>query len=902
MPAGATDARRPVAAAAVVLALQGIAVAVWLLPASIHVVAWPDQGPSRVALLPPLSRLAWTSLAALALSASLVIAGRSRPKGRLVQAMVPCLAMWLWLVPYLPWLPDRWPLLLLLAGPLRWAIALAVVAMAASALRITSGPSDAGTIVRPGEETRPLRSPAAWVIFAISLALYLFFGLHAASAIGPAGDEPHYLVISHSLLTDGDLKIGDNHERGEYRAFYAGDLRPHFLRRGQDGEIYSTHAPGLGVLLAPAYAVAGYRGAVAMMCLIAALAATIVFVLCERLSGRGVACLVWLAACMTVPFVPHAWLLFPEMPATAIVALGLLWLWPDPPGGAGRWAIRGLIVGLLPWLHTKFIVLLAMFAVAAGMRLWRSPSRLAAFAAPVAFSVVAWLYYFYAIYGVIDPQAPYGSAVNEELSVSFIPRGLLGLLFDARLGLLWFAPVYLVALPGAWVLVRRPETRRLGLWLSAIAVAFVLSTTRFYMWWGGASAPARFLMPLVPCLAVMIAAALREWRGPAFRGFTGACLVTGVVIALTGSLWPEPRYFFSEPGEESRLLQLVQGPSALASAPPGFTMDAWPAPAMQLVPWAAAIAAAAGAMWWTVRVSAGPALRATGAGVIVWLVTVPFLAAPAPGARGESSARGRQDLVHAYDGEALTAYDYARRQRVSATDALESYPVTLEESGASAFLPQGAYEARVWFESSGDREGDLAIVTARRIEVGRVRGRLGNPASIPFSLPLTLGRPIVLVADGQAANEVTRIEFVPRAVTPRHQRESYTARAFDPIAGGRGAFIAYLDDRAYPEGGRFWTRSTTRTSVVVAPKGAERIILTVHLGPRSGDVVTNVAGVEHRLQVNESERRTLEIPVPPGTDVLPVSIQSTTEFRPSSEDPASTDPRWLGAFVEVDVR
>ena len=34
--------------------------------------------------------------------------------------------------------------------------------------------------------------------------------LHA-HAIGPGGDEPHYLVIAHSLLADGDLQIENNH-------------------------------------------------------------------------------------------------------------------------------------------------------------------------------------------------------------------------------------------------------------------------------------------------------------------------------------------------------------------------------------------------------------------------------------------------------------------------------------------------------------------------------------------------------------------------------------------------------------------------------------------------------------------------------------------------------------------
>ena len=86
------------------------------------------------------------------------------------------------------------------------------------------------------------------VVAVASLVLGLFYvNLKLAT-----GDEPHYLVIAQSLLKDGDLKIENNHRRGDYRAFFGGELRPDYLQRGRNGEIYSIHAPGLPVLVAPA--------------------------------------------------------------------------------------------------------------------------------------------------------------------------------------------------------------------------------------------------------------------------------------------------------------------------------------------------------------------------------------------------------------------------------------------------------------------------------------------------------------------------------------------------------------------------------------------------------------------------------------------------------------------------
>src|SRR5438552_5661100 len=128
--AEASAARRPWRqAVTIAAAAEGVAVAVWLLPASVHIVSWPASGPVRVALVAPAARLMLPVAVALTVAAALVAwSWKGSAIDRIAAATAPLALLWAWVVPYAPWLPDRLPLLLVLAGPLRWAIAAAAIA------------------------------------------------------------------------------------------------------------------------------------------------------------------------------------------------------------------------------------------------------------------------------------------------------------------------------------------------------------------------------------------------------------------------------------------------------------------------------------------------------------------------------------------------------------------------------------------------------------------------------------------------------------------------------------------------------------------------------------------------------------------------------------------------------
>jgi hypothetical protein len=874
--------------------LQAVAVAVWLVPASVHIVRWSASSPTRTALLPPWSALAWLALAALALAAGLLLWARRAGASRLATAAAwPLWLAWAWAVPYLPWLPDRLPLLLLFAGPARWLVAALGLGLSVAAF----------PWVRHSVSARGLTAGRR-VAFAVSLALYLFFAAQTARTLGPGGDEPHYLIIAHSLLADGDLRIENNHQQRDYASFFGGELRPDYMRRGQNGQIYSIHAPGLPLVLLPAYAAAGYAGSLVLLCLLSALAALAVFDLAAGLAGRGAAWITWAAASMTVPFIPHAWLLFPEAPGALLVAWGALWLWQPAERSTIAWIWRGAALGFLPWLHTKFVVFLAIFACAFALRLWRRPRSAVAFFAPIAVLSAAWLLSFYVIYGEFSPEAPYGDYPKLFVLMRNIPRGLLGLLFDQKFGLLVYSPVYLLGVAGCWLMLRREDTRFLGWVLLLSTAAFVGSTTRLYMWWVGSSAPARFLVPIVPLLAPMIAVAVARATGPVARALLGVWLAISLGVAAAGAGWPARLYLFSEPHGRSRIIETIQASAPLASALPTFTNEDWVSPMVGLVPWVAAAVLAAGSMLAVSRLrrlsSAAAALA--GAGVFFALASL-LTSRPPAEAREETARRGSLQLLSAYDGERLRGFDYQRMERVATPRLLELAAVTTTGLAPGTMsLPAGSYVARVWFAGGLSRSGEVTVSSSPRAVFGRAVGVLANPAIVPFDLPVDVGRLRVEVRDAALATGVVRTEIVAASVRPRSERHVGGVRAIEAVEGRPGAFIVYTDEFAYPEGGVFWTRGAGPTTVLLAAGGASRLVLTLHLGPRSGSVRVRVAGEEHVVHVAASDATELEADVPAERLLVPVTIETTGWFRPSDVDPSSRDERRLGAQVRVALR
>ncbi len=411
-------------------------------------------------------------------------------------------------------LTSRVPSLGVWNGPLGWVLAATSIAIALASVRREAGPR-----ADPGGHA-PLALGGSGALFLLGALPLLLVGLRYASGLRVSGDEPHYLVMAQSLWREGDLDLRDNYARADWGEYTPGPVAPHYGSPRADGRPYPAHSVGLPVLLAPVYAAGGRLGCVALMAFCAAGAAALGHSLALRLGASPRAALLAWACALGPPLFFYGFHVYTEAPS-ALAVMGALLLIQAAPNVTGA-ACAALLAASLPWLHVKMIPCAAALGVIALLQL--GGKGRVVFTAVAALAAAGYFAYYKAIFGVASPLAIYGGGLPGSERGS-VPRALLGLLLDRSFGLLPHAPVFLLALRG-W---RWRDARS---WpLAVVGLAILLPVLGWRMWWGGQSPPARFLVPLVPVLAVMIALRVGErprgltrWAWPLFALGLGAAL------------------------------------------------------------------------------------------------------------------------------------------------------------------------------------------------------------------------------------------------------------------------------------------------------------------------------------------------------------------------------------------
>jgi hypothetical protein len=410
------------------------------------------------------------------------------------------------------------------------------------------------------------------------------------------GDEPHYYTITTSLIKDGDLDILNNYRDKDYLPYYPwhlGDPRDpddmHALYSPR-GNLYSKHSLGLPLLILPAMWLGGFTWAIGLLMCVSALLAVNLWLLMRDLTGSGgVATAAWFLTSTTSPLLFYADQAYPEVPGALLVTIALRALLGSPPlrGVATR---VGAAVGLLPWLHLRYIPIATVIALWGLVWWWRErPGRFTTLIGVglIGSSGLALLGIDWYQFGGIPAVNDYGSITLKNL-----PAGILGLLLDRQYGLIAYGPPYLLAIYG---LIALPAT--VGWWRAGPALTIVatyyLFVASFSFWFGAFSPPSRMLVPVMPIFVVAVAVALHRWRGVGTVSLA-ACL-GAVGWAINAQLVAVPRLRYNYWDGTSVLLMHLSNQFGVdvSKALPTFIV---PDPGAYL--WAAGFGLVALAIWW----------------------------------------------------------------------------------------------------------------------------------------------------------------------------------------------------------------------------------------------------------------------------------------------------------------
>ena len=707
-----------------------------------------------------------------------------------------------------------------------------------------------------------------------ALGIYLLVGYRVQAEVGLTGDEPHYLLIVHSLLRDHDLRVADDYAEGSFREFYDGKIGPHLAH----GTPFSVHGIGIPLLLFPGYALLGLLGVLLTEAALGAMAVRELFGAVEELTeDRAAALVAAVGFGATVPALFLATAAYPELAvATLTVALFRRWVSTSPPSamGAAGW---GLAFGSLPFFHIKFFPLVAVFVVGS-LVLWTTKRK--TMLAGTAVALLGFLAFCYLLLGSPNPLASYGT---QRVFWERIPLGLAGLFFDQEFGLLVSSPFYIFALSAVGLFTRRQPVH--GWLLLAILGAVALPGAAHPLWSGGSSAPARFLFPALPLLAVA-AGALWSWeprRGLQPWGRT--LLIASVLLGAYGAAVPGKFLYLNQRDGTSRLFESLGASWDLTHYLPSLVRA--DLRSLMLVGAGVGVLLLAAALQFSHKPFRLPPL------VLPLLIATCLIDFVSPGRAPESAlARWMEDLMWGLPGreaerfvnppslgsvghgEVLGLLDLPLRRaaRQGQVDHWRSAPIR---------LPSGV------FVLSSDLPGEVELCNGE--------------GCFEFSGFGRTFRTSVGLASFSVRSGVDRPNL--RLRPQRLSRKAVTA--LQSLALDGGYRLHSLDENVFFEPRGFWVRAGTTARLVLEEKekreNGREVEAVLSLANGGSENWVEVELPDKVLQFSLRPFETKRIQVSIEKHLALILVTSSSGFRPADLDPASDDHRRLGVFLTAPV-
>ena len=356
----------------------------------------------------------------------------------------------------------------------------------------------------------------ALVFLLLPFAFYLALIPWSIGERVPDGDEPWFLLVTHSIAYDFDRDLANNYRNEDSLAFMPRAIEPQpGDPEGPDGAVYSRHGAVLQTVMAPAYRFGGRAGAMVVIAALAALAAWLFLDLTAFSQDARARLIAYLVFGFAAPFLIYSQQIWAEVAAVLLAVAALRWInrltrdRNDPAAKPGRddrivWLLLALALAVMPALKLRLVLVSAALALICVLRLppglrRRGALVLAAVLAPTG-ALVLWLNR--TTFGTVLGMHSWSELELYRESAMSMALGLNGLFFDLAYGLVACAPIWLLLVPAA-VVAWRHHRRLLGE-VALIAVPTLLLVASRSEWYGGWSPPFRYGLVLLPFLAMLL--------------------------------------------------------------------------------------------------------------------------------------------------------------------------------------------------------------------------------------------------------------------------------------------------------------------------------------------------------------------------------------------------------------
>lgn len=368
---------------------------------------------------------------------------------------------------------------------------------------------------------RVARQASRCSVLRLSVWIFLFMGwFHGFyTSVSPPstfGDEPHYLLMTHSMLNDHDLNLHNEYSEQMYRSFYNHPLDPKPSDLSTDSVIRSR---GLGytfsLLLIPSYWLGGFLGVGVFMIFLTQLMLVQTFRLYFDVSQdpkSSFLAVIFLGT--TIPILLYARLIYPDLAGALIVitCLRLLKSHHFTDRNKRYPLVFMLLIGVLIFLKFRYFFP-SLVLLAAGMsQLKNRPRKMITYVFGSMIVVVGYFFLdstvfrgelFANRFGEFEQLKHY---LPDIMSLLVIP----GILLDQESGILWLAPIFFLSFPG----IRLWSQPRTAIYWSSLMLfpITLISLLGHSAWHSLPTPPLRYIIPVLPPLYIFSVFTIQRFR------------------------------------------------------------------------------------------------------------------------------------------------------------------------------------------------------------------------------------------------------------------------------------------------------------------------------------------------------------------------------------------------------